>query len=57
MNSEEKFSTLRSIWEECTTEDELRNVLTEKPQPIAIDRFEPSGRMHIAQVQISNSLI
>lgn len=49
MNSEEKFSTLRSIWEECTTEDELQSVLTEKPQPIAVDRFEPSGRMHIAQ--------
>ncbi len=29
---------------------ELRELLRRKPNPIAYDGFEPSGRMHIAQV-------
>lgn len=32
------------------TENELRELLRRKPNPIAYDGFEPSGRMHIAQV-------
>ena len=47
---DEKFQLLRSIGEECITEDELRNLLAKKPNPICYDGFEPSGRMHIAQV-------
>ena len=38
--------------EECIQEAELRNLLEKKPNPIAYDGFEPSGRMHIAQVCI-----
>ncbi|BBH03366.1 hypothetical protein Prudu_014214, partial [Prunus dulcis] len=34
---------------ECIQEDELRNLLAHKSEPIAYDGFEPSGRMHIAQ--------
>ena len=36
--------------EECIQTDELRNLLDKKPNPVAYDGFEPSGRMHIAQV-------
>ena len=30
-------------------EEELRRLLEKKPNPVAYDGFEPSGRMHIAQ--------
>lgn len=46
---EEKYAIVRSIGEECIQEDELMNLLKNKPQPICYDGFEPSGRMHIAQ--------
>lgn len=46
---DEKFTLCRSIAEECTKEDELRNLLDKKPNIVAYDGFEPSGRMHIAQ--------
>lgn len=47
---EERFKIIRSIGEECIQEDELMNLLAKKPQPVCYDGFEPSGRMHIAQV-------
>lgn len=50
MTPEEKFQLVRSVGEECIQEDELRNLLAKKPNPICYDGFEPSGRMHIAQV-------
>lgn len=46
---ERKFNTVRSIGEECIKVDELKNLLKMKPEPIAYDGFEPSGRMHVAQ--------
>ncbi|XP_021905669.1 tyrosine--tRNA ligase 1, cytoplasmic [Carica papaya] len=46
---ERRFQIVRSIGEECIQEDELRNLLAKKPEPICYDGFEPSGRMHIAQ--------
>ncbi|KAJ8761485.1 hypothetical protein K2173_001619 [Erythroxylum novogranatense] len=49
MSVEEKFRIVRSVGEECIQEDELFNLLANKPQPICYDGFEPSGRMHIAQ--------
>ena len=45
-----KFKLCRSIAEECIQESELRNLLDKKPNIVAYDGFEPSGRMHIAQV-------
>lgn len=51
MTLEERFETLRGIGEECIQEDELMRLLQNKPVPICYDGFEPSGRMHIAQVQ------
>ncbi|KAK1306080.1 hypothetical protein QJS10_CPA10g00864 [Acorus calamus] len=49
LSLEEKFKLVRSIGEECIQEDELRNLLEKKKDPICYDGFEPSGRMHIAQ--------
>ncbi|KAL9670264.1 hypothetical protein QQ045_007815 [Rhodiola kirilowii] len=49
MELEHKFQIVRGIGEECIQEDELRNLLEKKPEPICYDGFEPSGRMHIAQ--------
>uniref|UniRef100_A0A5B7BBQ9 tyrosine--tRNA ligase n=1 Tax=Davidia involucrata TaxID=16924 RepID=A0A5B7BBQ9_DAVIN len=49
MSVEEKFKIVRSVGEECIQEDELMNLLANKPLPICYDGFEPSGRMHIAQ--------
>ncbi|CAM6094400.1 unnamed protein product [Calypogeia fissa] len=46
---DEKYALVRSVGEECIQEDELRNLLEKKKNPIAYDGFEPSGRMHIAQ--------
>lgn len=50
MAPEERFRIVRSVGEECIQEDELMNLLTKKSQPVCYDGFEPSGRMHIAQV-------
>ncbi|KAK2647065.1 hypothetical protein Ddye_022260 [Dipteronia dyeriana] len=44
-----EVSDCGSVGEECIQEDELLNLLTKKPEPIFYDRFEPTGRMHIAQ--------
>lgn len=49
MSLEEKYQIVRSVGEECILEDELRNLLANKPEPVCYDGFEPSGRMHIAQ--------
>ncbi|KAI7840944.1 hypothetical protein COHA_005374 [Chlorella ohadii] len=46
---DEKFALCRSVGEECVQEEELRLLLEKKPNPVAYDGFEPSGRMHIAQ--------
>uniref|UniRef100_A0A1D1ZY35 tyrosine--tRNA ligase n=1 Tax=Auxenochlorella protothecoides TaxID=3075 RepID=A0A1D1ZY35_AUXPR len=46
---EEKFALCRSVAEECIQDENLRRLLEKKPNPIAYDGFEPSGRMHIAQ--------
>lgn len=40
---------MRSFAQEIVKEDELEKLLLNKPDPIAYDGFEPSGRMHIAQ--------
>jgi hypothetical protein len=53
MTLDERFALLRGIGEECIQEDELRRLRSNKPVPICYDGFEPSGRMHIAQVRSS----
>ena len=48
---EEKVCICSSVGEEVLQEAELRNLLDKKKTGIvAYDGFEPSGRMHIAQV-------
>mmetsp|Transcript_79597 Transcript_79597/g.170676 ORF Transcript_79597/g.170676 Transcript_79597/m.170676 type:complete len:745 (-) Transcript_79597:188-2422(-) len=44
-----RYELVRSVGEECQTEQELRNLLQRQPNFILYDGFEPSGRMHIAQ--------
>lgn len=51
LTADEKFELVRSVGEECIKDEELKNVLAKKPNPTCYDGFEPSGRMHIAQVQ------
>ena len=50
LTAEERFAIIRSIGEECIQDDELLNLLKFKASPVCYDGFEPSGRMHIAQV-------
>ncbi|KIZ01739.1 tyrosyl-tRNA synthetase [Monoraphidium neglectum] len=45
----ERFRLCRSVAEECVTDADLLALLRAKPNPVAYDGFEPSGRMHIAQ--------
>lgn len=47
---DERFTLVRSVGEECIQDDELKNLLLKKKDPVCYDGFEPSGRMHIAQV-------
>lgn len=54
MSLDEKYELIRGVAEECIQEDELRNLLAHKSEPICYDGFEPSGRMHIAQVAFLN---
>lgn len=49
MDIDERLNLIKQVGEEIVTEDELRQLLQEKPHPIAYDGFEPSGRIHIAQ--------
>jgi len=46
---DERFALARSVGAECIQDAELRSLLEKKPNPVAYDGFEPSGRMHIAQ--------
>ncbi|XP_050378702.1 tyrosine--tRNA ligase 1, cytoplasmic isoform X1 [Argentina anserina] len=49
LSLDERYKLLRGIAEECIQDDELKNLLANKAEPICYDGFEPSGRMHIAQ--------
>jgi len=49
LNLEEKMKLIHAVGEEIINDEELANLLTNKPFPNCYDGFEPSGRMHIAQ--------
>ncbi len=49
MAHDERLSLIRSVGEEIQTEDDLKELLSEKKHFVAYDGFEPSGRIHIAQ--------
>lgn len=55
MTLDQRYALARSVGEECVTESELRELLRRKPNPVAYDGFEPSGRMHIAQVRAARA--
>lgn len=57
LSLDDKFKLCRSIAEECIQDSELRNLLDKKPNVIAYDGFEPSGRMHIAQVCRTSTVV
>lgn len=44
-----RANRIRSIGIECIGDQNLETLLQNKPQVVAYDGFEPSGRMHIAQ--------
>ena len=49
MNINEKLNLIKQVGEEIITEEELKQLLEKKKNPIAYDGFEPSGNVHIAQ--------
>ena len=51
MTIENRMDLVRSFACEILMEEELAKLLQNKPNPTAYDGFEPSGRMHIAQVR------
>lgn len=57
MSIADKMATINSFAHEISTEPELEALLKNKPNPVAYDGFEPSGRMHIAQARPLRSLL
>jgi len=49
MNIDNKVKLISSIGEEVIKQEDLKELLTNKPHPVAYNGFEPSGRIHIAQ--------
>jgi len=47
LDLEEKIRVFKKVGEEIITEEELRELLTTKENPIAYDGFEPSGLAHL----------
>lgn len=48
MNVAKRFELIKEVGEEIVTEEELKDLLRKKENPIAYDGFEPSGLAHIA---------
>ena len=49
MDIDERVALIKQVGEEILTEQELRELLAKKKNPVAYDGFEPSGKIHIAQ--------
>ncbi|MBT5023501.1 tyrosine--tRNA ligase [Candidatus Woesearchaeota archaeon] len=49
MDIETRMNLIKEVGEEILTEEELRELLQTKENPIAYDGFEPSGKLHLAQ--------
>ncbi len=49
MDIESRMDLIRQVGEEIVTEQELKDLLETKTNPVAYDGFEPSGRVHVAQ--------
>jgi len=50
LSLEERYNLCLTVGEECISEKDLLERLQNKAMPVCYDGFEPSGRMHIAQV-------
>ncbi len=48
MDVDERFELIREVGEEIVTEEELKDLLKRKQNPVAYDGFEPSGLAHVA---------
>lgn len=48
MDVNERFELIKEVGEEIVMEEELKDLLKKKENPIAYDGFEPSGLAHIA---------
>lgn len=51
MNIHNKYRTVRSVGEDCHDEKDLKTLIADKHDPICFKRFQPSGLMHIAEVE------
>ena len=49
MDIDKRLELIKEVGEEIINEEELKELLKKKKNPIAYDGFEPSGRIHIAQ--------
>lgn len=49
MDVEQRIKLIKEVGEEVLTEEDLRELLMKKKNPLAYDGFEPSNRIHIAQ--------
>ncbi|MFH0936124.1 MAG: tyrosine--tRNA ligase [Candidatus Woesearchaeota archaeon] len=49
MDIQDRLKLIGEVGEEIITEEELKELLQKKKNPIAYDGFEPSGKIHIAQ--------
>jgi len=49
MNINKRLNLIKEVGEEIVTEQELKELLKKKKNPLAYDGFEPSGNIHIAQ--------
>lgn len=49
MNTEQKLELITQVGEEIITQEDLKQLLDKKKNPVAYDGFEPSGQAHIAQ--------
>jgi len=49
MKPEERLKLIKEVGEEIINEDELKDLLKNKKNPVAYDGYEPSGKIHIAQ--------
>ena len=49
MNTEQKLELITQVGEEIITQEDLKQLLDKKKNPVAYDGFEPSGQAHLAQ--------
>jgi tyrosyl-tRNA synthetase len=56
MDIEQKISLIKRNAEELVTDDELRKMLSERPDPSAYIGFEPSGLVHLGWAMVASKI-